>query len=258
MLKFVKFDIQNRVAFITLNRPEKRNALNQKLIIELIAAFKKAEDNKDVKVIVLKASGETFSAGADLAHLQQMQSNTYEQNLDDSNDLKFLFSTIYNLEKLVIAQVEGDAIAGGCGLVTVCDIVFAVPEARLGYSEVKIGFVPALVAAFLIRKIGEGRSREMLLSGELINADIAREYGLINFIATSQEIEAKVLLYAQKLVENTSAQSLTSTKKIIAKLSSLSLEEGLNHAAIVNAQARLSEDYKTGIAAFLNKKRPQW
>lgn len=258
MAEFVQIDIQNRIASITLNRPEKRNALNPQLISELIASFKEAEADPKIKVIILKSSANTFCAGADLFYLKQLQSNTYQQNLEDSRFLKSLFLTIYNLEKPVIAQVEGNAIAGGCGLVSVCDIVFAVPEAYLGYTEVKIGFVPALVAAFLIRKIGEGRSREMLLSGELITTSAAHQYGLVNFIEEKNNISDAVQAYAAKLVLNTSSQSIKVTKELLAKIHSLDINESLNHASIINAQSRLTEDFRKGIDAFLNKTHPKW
>lgn len=258
MEEFLKIEIENRVAFISLNRPEKRNALNQKFILELITAFKKVEDNSGVKVVVLKAFGETFSAGADLEYLQQLQHNTYDENLDDSTQLKYLFQTIYSLEKPVIAQIEGDAIAGGCGLATVCDIVFSTAKPKYGYTEVKIGFVPALVTAFLIRRIGGGRAKEMLLSGELIDAKTALQYGLVNFIIDDRKITATVKNYALKLANGTSAESLKATKQLITAMDGLDLSESLDLAAKVNAQARLSGDCKRGIDAFLTKTHIDW
>lgn len=258
MTKFILFDIQNRIASITLNRPEKRNAINPQFIAELIDALKKAESDHDVKAIVLKSSGNTFSAGADLDYLNELRNNTYEHNLEDSKKLRFLFSTIYKLDKPIIAQVEGDAIAGGCGLVSACDIVFSVPEALFGYTEVKIGFVPALVAAFLLRKIGEGRCREMLLSGDLINAQTAYQYGLVNFIEEKHTISNAVITYVERLVQTTSSQSIKAVKTLLAKIQAMPIHESLNYASKVNAEARMTEDFKKGIDAFLKKKRPNW
>jgi methylglutaconyl-CoA hydratase len=257
-MEFIEVSVQDRIAFITLNRPDKRNALHPAFITELTTSLKEAEASADVKVIVIKAAGEAFSAGADLAYLQQLQNNTYQENLKDSVHLEKLFLTMYNLEKLIIAQVEGNAIAGGCGLVTACDIVFAVPEALFGYSEVKIGFVPALVAAFTLRKIGEGRTRELLLSGDLISAQLAREYGLVNFLQPATDIAGAVQAYAEKIVNSTSQQSIKTTKALLARIQSLSMAESLSHAAEVNAEARLTPDCKKGIDAFLNKKQPKW
>lgn len=258
MRDFILFEIENRIATITLDRPEKRNALNPQLVAELQSAFKRAESDASVKVVILKSSADTFSAGADLAYLQQLQSNTYQQNLDDSIRLKMLFSTIYNLDKPVIAQVEGNAIAGGCGLATVCDIIFASPEAIFGYTEVKIGFIPALVAAFLLRRIGEGRTRELLLSGELISAETALKYGLINFIEEKNAIADAVKAYAEAMVDNTSSQSIKATKELLTRIQHLSVDESLNYSARANARARLNEDCKKGINSFLNKKTPKW
>ncbi|HWA36104.1 MAG TPA: enoyl-CoA hydratase/isomerase family protein, partial [Cyclobacteriaceae bacterium] len=165
----VEYMVADRVGYITLNRPEKRNALNQEMVSELEAAFQKASSDDSAKVIVLRARGEAFCAGADLGYLQQLQKYSYEENLADSSHLKELFFLIYTLNKVVIAEVQGAALAGGCGLAAVCDFVFTVPEAKFGYTEVKIGFIPAIVTVFLLRKIGESRAKELLLSGSLIS-----------------------------------------------------------------------------------------
>ncbi|MFN3840934.1 MAG: enoyl-CoA hydratase/isomerase family protein, partial [Cyclobacteriaceae bacterium] len=164
------YTVSNRIALITLNRPEKRNALNAELVKELTDCLEETGRDDRVKVIILKSAGEAFCAGADLAYLQQLKRNSLEENLSDSNNLKTLYTRIYTLTKPVIAQVQGPALAGGCGLATVCDFCFSVPEATFGYTEVKIGFIPALVMVFLIRKIGDGKARELLLSGNLISA----------------------------------------------------------------------------------------
>src|SRR5690606_7930442 len=140
-----------------------------RLVTGLTTTFIRASEDEEVKVIVLRANGKTFSAGADLTYLQQLQQNTYEENVTDSEHLKELFTTIYYLPKVVIAQVEGHAIAGGCGLATVCDLVFAIPEANFGYTEVKLGFVPAIVSCFLLHKINEGLAKQILLTGELFS-----------------------------------------------------------------------------------------
>ena len=257
-MKFITYEVDQRVATITLSRPEKRNALHPDLIKELFDAFELAKNDSSVKVIVLKADGEVFSAGADLAYLQQLQSNTFEENLIDSNNLKNLFYQIYSLPKVVIAQLEGSAIAGGCGLVSVCDLVFAVPEAQFGYSEVKIGFIPALVSCFLVRKLGEARTNELLLSGALISADKALNYGLINFVVEASMIGAEVQKYAQKLVNETSLSAVSMTKTLIKEVQQMSLEESLDLAVRMNAEARGTEDCKKGIAAFLNKEKISW
>lgn len=257
-MDLVNYKVENRVAYITLNRPEKRNALNPDLVISLSGAFSKAKQDEAVKVIVLNASGDVFSAGADLAYLQQLQENSFEDNIADSSALKALFYTIYTSPKAVIGQVEGHAIAGGCGLAAVCDIVFSIPEAKFGYTEVKIGFIPALVACFLVRKTGEGRTKELLLSGELIDAQTASAYGLINFIRERQDIRESVKMYAEKLAQETSSTSVSLTKALLNMAQNLTLEESLEEAVKLNATARASTDCKRGISAFLNKEKISW
>jgi len=247
-----------RIAYITINRPDKRNALNPELVKLLSNAFNDAIRDNDVKVIVLKANGDVFSAGADLEYLQQLQQNTDVENFTDTYILKELFLKIYRSPKFVIAQVEGHAIAGGCGLASVCDVIFSVPEAIFGYTEVKIGFVPALVSCFLIRKLGEGRAKELLLSGELIDAKTASIYGLINFIASKEEIESAVQSYAKKIIEGTSSNSITVTKQLLITVQDLNLDESLNLAIGLNVQTRSSADCKKGITAFLNKNKLEW
>lgn len=257
-MSLVIYSTQARIATITLNRPEKRNAFNVELIQELMAAFEKAERDDTVKAVILKAEGEAFCAGADLAYLKQLQTFSYEENLTDSNRLKELLAKIYRFKKVVVAQVQGHALAGGCGLATVCDFVFAVPEARFGYTEVKIGFIPALVSIFLIRKLGEQKARNLLLSGELITAEKALELGLITRIVDAAQLEVAVQKFTRQLIESNSAQSLALTKELMAHVQDLPLAEALDHAAIMNAKARGTEDCKRGISAFLAKQELKW
>jgi methylglutaconyl-CoA hydratase len=257
-MPFIKYDVINRIGVITLARPEKRNALNDKVVAELKEAFIKAEKDDSVKVIILKAEGEVFSAGADLEYLQQLQKNSFDENLADSKQLAELFNKIYTLKKIVIAQVEGAAIAGGCGLATVCDFTFATPESQFGYSEVKIGFIPAIVMVFLLRKIGVGRGKELLLTAKLVDAAYAKSINLINDVYEKNNIEASVIKFATELCSSASASSLELTKKMIAQVQHLSLNEALDYAARLNAEARSTEDCKKGIAAFLNKEKMSW
>lgn len=254
----VLYTVSQRIATVTINRPEKRNSLNPELVKQLTAAFIRASEDDQVKVVVLNAKGNTFSAGADLAYLQQLQHNTYEENLADSENLKRLFTTLYYLPKVVIAQVEGHAIAGGCGLATVCDIIFSVPDASFGYTEVRLGFVPAIVSCFLLRKTGETLAKQILLSGELFSAAQALDYGLINFVTNKDEIHLKVREFALNLCSETSANSLMVTKQLIGQTTNPLLEKSLALAVQINARVRDSEDFKKGIAAFLDKRKPQW
>lgn len=254
----VLYNVSNRIATITLNRVEKRNALNPDLVRGITQMLIKASEDKTVKVVVLKANGDVFSAGADLAYLQQLQNNSYEENIEDSKQLKNLFTTIYTLPKVVIAQVEGHAIAGGCGLATVCDIIFAVPEANFGYTEVKLGFVPAIVSCFLMRKTSETIAKKLLLTGELFTAEEALKYNLITFVTKQEEINQKVTEFAVDLCNNASANSLLATKQLINEVSYPWLEKSLDMAVQINAKVRESDDFKKGVSSFLNKEKTKW
>ena len=257
-MEFTKIEIKDRIGYITLNRPEKRNALCYEFVDELKQAFAQLKDDERVKVIILKAEGKAFCAGADLAYIQGLQNNTYEENLEDSNHLKELFYEIYTYPKVVIAEIQGHALAGGCGLATVCDFSYTVPHAKFGYTEVKIGFIPAIVKVFLLRKIGEGKAKELLLSGNLYEANDAQKMGLVNKVVDAEKLSQTVYEFAQHLIQNNSGQSMAFTKQMIAEVQEMGLTEGLQYAAQQNAKARASEDCKKGIAAFLNKETPSW
>jgi methylglutaconyl-CoA hydratase len=246
MSELVLYEVKNRVGYITLNRPEKRNALSFEFVQHIKDALIVAERDETCKVIVLRANGEAFCAGADLAYLQQLQQNSFEENLADSQHLMQLFQLIYNSKKVVIAQVNGPALAGGSGLATVCDFCFATPESSFGYTEVKIGFVPAIVMVFLVRKVTEHIAKKLLLTGDVFPA------------AKADKLEETVATFAGKLCKQASGQSLAMVKEMLGQVQQLSLDEGLNYAAKMNANARATEDCKRGIAAFLNKEKLSW
>ena len=255
---FVLYESKDRVGYITLNRPEKKNAFSFQVVQELKEAFTAAEHDDSVKVIVLQANGDAFCAGADLGYLQQLQNFSYHDNLADSNHLKGLYYQIYTMKKLVIGSVQGHALGGGCGLVTVCDFVFSVPEAKFGYTEVKIGFIPAIVMVFLLRKVGEGKAKELLLTGDLVKADEAVYYGLVNKIVSRDKLNDHVRSFALHLVAQNSGMSMMLTKQMISQVQSMNLESALSFAAQMNANARGSEDCKKGITAFINKEKLNW
>ncbi len=257
-MEFVRYEVKERVGYITLARSEKRNALNYEVVTELKRAFAFAEEDEDCKVIVLRAEGKVFCAGADLEYIQKLQQNDYHENLADSTHLMELFRLIYTLKKVVIAQIHGHAIAGGCGLAAICDFGFTVPEAKFGYTEVKIGFIPAIVKVFLLRKIGESRAKQLLLTGDLISAAEAEKYGLVNYVVPAEELDAKVYTFAQRLCAENSKQSMEVTKEMVARVQEMTLEDGLQYAAEMNAIARGSEDCQRGIASFLNKEPVKW
>jgi methylglutaconyl-CoA hydratase len=257
-MSLIQYEVNNRIASITLNRPEKRNALSSELVQALKDAFDRAAVDSEAKVIVLKANGKAFCAGADLAYLQKLQSFSHEENLADSNHLKELFLKIYQHPKVVTAQVEGAALAGGCGLANVCDFCFAVPEAKFGFTEVKIGFIPAMVMVFLIRKIGESNAKQLLLSAQLITAEDAAKINLVHRVIHAEEIASEVNSFAESLVKNNSMQAMQLTKQMIAEVQHKTLDEALHYASSMNAKARETDDCRKGIAAFLNKEDLTW
>jgi methylglutaconyl-CoA hydratase len=258
MESLVTYEVIDRVGYVTLNRPEKRNALSYAFVQDIKNALKSAEEDPNCKVIVLKANGEAFCSGADLASLQQLQNNTYQENLDDSKHLAGLYLQIYESKKVIISRVEGAAFAGGCGLATICDFCFADHNAKFAYTEVKIGFIPAIVMVFLLRMVGEKIARKILLTGDVFDAEKAMEYGIISGIIDPKIIEEEVHQFALKLCRTTSAQSIASTKEMLAKVPELSLSEAIDYAANMNASARASADCKKGISAFLNKEKLSW
>ncbi|MBS1544081.1 MAG: enoyl-CoA hydratase/isomerase family protein [Bacteroidetes bacterium] len=257
-MALVEYESRDRIAFITMNRPEKRNALSPVLVSDLKKLFQKAAEDPHVRAIILRAAGEAFCAGADLAYLEKLKDFTFEENLSDSQHLKELFQMVYTLPKPIIAQVQGSALAGGCGLVSVCDFAFAVPTAKFGYTEVKIGFVPAVVMVFLLRKITEAKARELLMTGRLIDAGEAAGLGLITRVVNAAKLEEEVLSFTSRLITEASGQSVALVKRMLHEVSTMPLPEALDFAARENAKARMSEDYRTGISAFLGKKEIKW
>ena len=255
----IKYEIDHRICTITLSRPEKHNALDDLMISELTSAFQSAQRDGEVKVIMLKGEGESFCSGADLEYLQRISKYDFNQNQEDSNTLMRLFLHIYTQRKPVIAVVQGNALAGGCGLATVCDIIVASKEtARFGYTEVKIGFIPAIVGFFLVRRVGEGRARDLALRGNIISADEALRIGLANYVVPETEIEQYSRTLASEIVKNCSSSSLGLIKELFSRIHGMSVNDALNYASNLNALTRMTDDCKKGIEQFLKKEPAKW
>jgi methylglutaconyl-CoA hydratase len=251
----VLVDVNSGVGTITMNRPDKRNALSPEMVSGLDAALSECTLNSAVKVIVLRGNGPAFCAGADLDYLSKMSVQGALENLDDSMRLMRVMKSLYECPKPVIAAVHGPAIAGGCGLATVCDIVIAAQEsARFGYSEVGIGFIPAIVMVFLIRKVGDTQARRLVLTAETIDATEARNIGLITKVVPDHDLEAETQRLAGILQKNSSS-AMALSKSMLASLHGMSLDAGLVYAATTNAFARSTDDCKDGVHAFLTKNR---
>lgn len=255
----IKYAVQQQICTISLSRPEKHNALDDQMIKELSSAFHTAHKDSAVKVILLKGEGESFCSGADLAYLQKISKFDFDQNQEDSNNLMALFHQMYSHRKPIIAVVHGNALAGGCGLATVCDLVVASREtARFGYTEVKIGFIPAIVMIFLIRRVGEAKARELTLRGNIFSAEEAQKIGLVNFVIPETELEEFSLRLASDLIKQCSASSMGLIKELLARLHGMSTADALNYAANLNALTRMTDDCKKGIDAFLKKEPIKW
>jgi methylglutaconyl-CoA hydratase len=248
----IKYSFENQIGILSLNRPEKRNALHPELVKEMRAKLAELENEKDLKVIIITGEGKSFCAGADLEYLNSLRNYSVIDNENDSASLAELFLQIYKFSKPTIAAVDGAAIAGGCGLASVCDFIIAdKSHAKFGYSEVKIGFIPAIVSIFLIKKIGEGRSEELMLTGEIIDAEKALNIGLVNKISDDALYEAKS--FALEICKNSSL-SMSLTKNMIHSISGFNVEEAVDYCIRLNTISRGTEDFQQGLNNFLDKK----
>jgi methylglutaconyl-CoA hydratase len=254
----VEKEIQDRVGYLTLSRPERRNALSYALVGQLKQALQEWQQTPEVRVIVLRAKGPVFCSGADIEYLQKLQDYTLQENLTDSLHLMELYLLMYRYPKPLIAQVEGPALAGGAGLVTVCDLVVATPEATIGYPEARIGFLPAMVAYFLLRRVGEGWARQLLITADPLSAEQAHQIGLFNYLVPADQVSSYVHDLATRLARQNSPTSLEFIRKLIADVQDMPLQVGLEFAAKMNAHARATEDFRKGISAFLRKEKIEW
>src|SRR5579864_4338533 len=254
--KTVLYAESGPIATITLNRADKRNAISYELINDLIAALKQAAESS-AQIVILTGAGKAFCSGMDLDNLKQLTGRTHEQNIHDSETMASFFRTLYDFPKPTIAAVNGPAIAGGTGLATLCDFTLAVPEAKFGYTEVRIGFVPAIVSSFLIANIGEKRARDLLLTGKIVGAEEAHRIGLINEIAPVEKLIERARELASQLMENSPA-SLVSTKRLLSDHARVQLDMQIQAAVRENAAIRATKDFREGISSFLEKRKPQW
>jgi methylglutaconyl-CoA hydratase len=246
---------KENVALVTLNRPAKRNSLNPQLISELHEIFSKYKAEDEIFAVMITGAGSTFCAGADLAYLQSLRDKSYEEHLEDSRRLKDLFYLIYRMPVPVIALVNGPALAGGCGLMTVCDFAICSEEAVFGYPEVKIGFNAAIVSVFLKRIIGLNWSKVLLLSGDRIDARQALALGLVSDVVNEKDlIETGYNLVRQLKVNSPSSMRIT--KELL--LDDKTIESELEKACNVNAKSRMLVDFKEGIDAFLQRRTAKW
>ena len=248
----VLYSVDGAVARLTLNRPDKRNALNDALIAGIKEGLKKAAGDEHVRAVVISGAGKDFCSGADLSALQKIAGASVAENSEDARSVLELFLLIRQLQVPVIAAVTGRALAGGCGLASACDLVLAAESARFGYPEVKIGFVPSMVMAILRRNVSEKRAFELITRGEEISAQQAKEMGLINQVFSDETFAAEVDAYAKRF-EQLSKQAISLTKVLLYQMDGLAFPEALETGADVNVIARMTEDCQKGIAKFVHK-----
>jgi methylglutaconyl-CoA hydratase len=258
MGKRVDFLIKDKIAFLTLNRPEKRNAIDNWAVDELTEYFRQANSDQNVRAIVFGGKGPAFSSGADLNYILKLSQSSRAENLDDSMALKNLLLSIYVSKKLVCAVVRGPALASAFGLVLSCDIIFASEKAKFGFTEVRVGFVPALVLKMALRKMTEPNVRRLVLTGKMIDSAEALRIGLIWEIIDDNEIEMRAGNFLKEFVSGTSKNAVELTKEVLSQVKDLTLEDALKYGAMMNAKARSTEDFKKGIEAFVNKKHLEW
>jgi methylglutaconyl-CoA hydratase len=247
----------NNIALLTLNRPDKRNAVSFELVADVMTALDEVEKSTASEVLIITGAGKAFCAGLDLEDLKRLTGKTHEQNIADSRTMAHLFRRIYDFPKPTIAAVNGHAIAGGTGIATMCDFTLAVPEAKFGYTEVKIGFVPAIVSSYLVFQVGHKIARDLLLTARLFDAAEAHRYGLVNEIVAPENLMERAYQLAALLLEN-SPSSVRATKKLINGFIKDQLDVQVAAAVEDNARIRTTADFKEGITSFLEKRKPVW
>ena len=244
------------VATITLNRPEKRNAISFELIDDLLRALDEVSKS-EATVLIVTGAGKAFCSGMDLDNLKALLGRSPKQNLQDSQTMVQLFRSLYEFPKMTIAAVNGPAIAGGTGLALLCDFTLAVPEAKFGYTEVRIGFVPAIVSTFLLRQVGEKQARDLLLTGRIFGAEEAARMGLVSEVVPAENLMVRACQLAVLLMENSPA-SLRATKQLLTDHARAELDSQVEAAVRENAAIRTTSDFREGISSFLEKRKPVW
>jgi len=254
--KTIQIAYDGKVATLTLNRPDKRNAISFELIDDLLRALDEIAKS-DAIVLIVTGAGKAFCSGMDLENLRALLGRTPEQNVQDSETMVHLFRSIYEFPKVTIAAVNGPAIAGGTGLALLCDFTLAVPESKFGYTEVRIGFVPAIVSTFLLRQLPEKQARDLLLTGRIFGAEEALHLGLITEIVPADKLMGRARELAATLLENSSA-SLRATKQLLTDHARAELDAQIGAAVRENAAIRSTADFREGISSFLEKRKPVW
>jgi methylglutaconyl-CoA hydratase len=256
MYSTLLLEITNGIATITLNRPEKRNAISAQMIADLLAALSEIE-RSPARVAIVTGNGKAFCSGMDLEMLSAISKQSPEQNLEDSRRMATMFRRIWRFPKPLIAAVNGPALAGGCGIAMLCDFTIASADAKFGYTEVRIGFIPALVSLFVRRQIGDKAARDLLLTGRIVEPAEAKAMGVITEIVAADRLLARAREVAETLLA-ASPTSLARTKKLLRDSSAAEVDADIERAIAENASIRATPDFREGLAAFLEKRKPVW
>ena len=252
----IKLAYDSRVATITFNRPEKRNALSVQMIEEILAALKEVEQS-DALVLIITGAGKAFCAGMDLEELKSLTSKSPAENIADSERMARLFRTIYEFPKPTIAAVNGAAMAGGTGIATMCDFTLSLAEATFGYTEVRIGFIPAIVSSVLVWQVGHKVARDLLLTGRAFDGTEAQNLGLVNEVVPPKRLLPRAKELALQLQENSPA-AMRATKQLLSSFLAQSLDKQIESAVRENAAIRSTPEFQEGVASFLEKRKPKW
>ncbi|MCK4654539.1 MAG: enoyl-CoA hydratase/isomerase family protein [Candidatus Cloacimonetes bacterium] len=256
-LQTILYEKKDKVAYVTLNRPEIHNAFNDTMISELSEIFDHIKEQDDIRVVILTGKGKSFCAGADLKWMKKMKDFSYEENLEDSLALSRMFYKMYSIKKPTICLVNGATIGGGTGLVAVCDIAIATTHAKFSFSEVKLGLVPACISPYVVKKCGEGRCREFFLTGERLTAEKACRAGLINFVVPLEEINNLAEGITKQLITS-GPEAIGMCKDLLSKVPEMSLREAGEYTAEVISKMRISNEGQEGMNAFFQKRKPKW
>jgi methylglutaconyl-CoA hydratase len=256
--KTILYQEENHTGYLTLNRPEVRNAFNDQMIKELHSVFDSMQDKKNLKALLIKGNGAVFSAGADLNWMKKMKDYSYDENLQDSKELYELFDKLYHLPFPTLTVIHGASIGGANGLLAASDIVLAESQAQFRFSEVKLGLIPATIAPFVIKRIGEYAARYYMLTGKTFGVGDALRIGLIDSVGNNDSIETEIQIILSELNQN-SPEAVRKTKKLINQISQYDNSGDIKKQAIETiANARISEEGQEGMEAFLSKRKPQW
>jgi len=252
----IKVESDGALALVTLNRPEKRNAISAAMIGDVLAALKGVESGSE-RVVIITGAGKAFCAGMDLEALKSLATQSSEQNLADARRTAGFFRRLWSFPKPLIAAVNGPALAGGCGIATLCDFTLAVPEAKFGYTEVRVGFIPALVSMFLERQVGEKVARDLFLTGRLVDAAEAKTMGLVTRIVPAEQLLTAARELAETLFAN-SPGGILATKRLLVRASEEEIDRRIELAVAESVAIRSTPDFREGLAAFLEKREPHW